>query len=703
MEQELLTPTMKRDDIEGYNNRFHELAVMCHNLVTLESKKIKHYVRGLPERVKGNVTSSKLVNIHEAINMARERQEAAKAYVAAPAEGRGCDGNSPLCNKCNLHHYGPCPPKCGKCHIIGHHENDCRGRAPATGGNSLKNMTCFRCEEKGNYRNKCPKRKDQQNEGAHGRAYVMRTEEPQKNPNVVTGTFLLNDHYASILFDLGDEKSFMSTAFTTFIDIPHAALNTSYEVELADGRVVEIVCYEKIVRIPLPNGETLEIQGERPKKDPKHLACMKANKKKLEYFPVVRNFLKVFLDDLLGLPPVREVKFRIDLVLGAMPVAKFPYRFAPSKMQELANQLKELQDKGFIRPSHSHWGAPVLFVKKKDGALRMCIDYRDLNKLTIKNCYPLLRIDDLFDQLQGSRYFSKIDLRLGYHQLRVHEADISKTAFRTRYGHFEFTVMPFGLTNAPAVFIDLMNRVCKPYLDKFVLVFIDDILIFSKSKEEHEVYLKLILELLGNEKLYAKFLKCDFWLQEVQFLGHVVNSDGIHVDPSKIESIAKPLTLLTQKNKKYEWGEKQEEAFCILKDKLCSTLVLALLDRPDDFVTKILEAQGEASKDLKAPAEMLRGLDAQFERWDDGVVYFMDQIWIPSTGNVRTLILDEAHVTKYSVHLGADKMYYDLRDLYWWPGMRKDIALYASKCLTCSKIKAEHQKPSRLLQQPEIP
>ncbi|GJU10081.1 putative reverse transcriptase domain-containing protein [Tanacetum coccineum] len=206
-------------------------------------------------------------------------------------------------------------------------------------------------------------------------------------------------------------------------------------------------------------------------------------------------------------------------------------------MQELSRQIQELQDKGFIRPSHSPWGAPVLFVKKKDGSFHMCIDYRELNKITIKNRYPLPRIDDLFDQLQEACYFSKIDLRLGYHQLRVHEDDIPKTAFRTRYGHFEFTVMPFRLTNAPSVFMDLMNQVCKLYLDKFVIVFIDDIMIYSKMKEEHEVHLKLVLELLRKEKLYAKFSKCEFWLQEVHFLGHMVNQSGIHVDPSKIKVV----------------------------------------------------------------------------------------------------------------------------------------------------------------------
>ena len=252
-------------------------------------------------------------------------------------------------------------------------------------------------------------------------------------------------------------------------------------------------------------------------------------------------------------------------------------------MQELSSQLQELLDKGFIRPSFSPWGAPILFVKKKDGSFRMCIDYRELNKLTIKNRYPLPRIDDLFDQLQGSSYYSKIDLRSGYHQLRVQEDDIPKTAFRTHYGHYEFLVMSFGLTNAPAVFMDLMNRVCKPYLDKFVIVFIDDILIYSRTKEEHGQHLQIILELLRKEKLYAKFSKCEFWIREVQFLGHVVSNEGIHVDPSKVEAIrnweapktptevrqflglagyyhrfienfskiAKPLTTLTQKDMKF--------------------------------------------------------------------------------------------------------------------------------------------------------
>ncbi|GJR36874.1 putative reverse transcriptase domain-containing protein [Tanacetum coccineum] len=325
----------------------------------------------------------------------------------------------------------------------------------------------------------------------------------------------------------------------------------------------EVVCYEKYIRV-LYGNDMLIIQGERSgiksESRLKVISSIRMQKyidqgcqvfliqmmneekteipdKRIEDVPVVRDFPEVFLEDLPGLPPTRQVEFHIELIPGAAPIARAPYRLAPAEMKELAEQLKELSDKGFIRPSSSPWGAPILFVKKKDGSFRMCIDYRELNKLTVKNRYPLPRIDDLFDQLQGSSIYSKIDLRSGYHQLRVREEDIPKTAFRTRYGHYEFRVMPFGLTNAPAVFMDLMNRVCKPYLDKFVIVFIDDILIYSHNEKEHEEHLKTILELLKEEELYAKFSKCEFWINTVKFLGHVIDSSGIHVDPAKIETV----------------------------------------------------------------------------------------------------------------------------------------------------------------------
>ena len=201
----------------------------------------------------------------------------------------------------------------------------------------------------------------------------------------------------------------------------------------------------------------------------------------VEKIPVVREFSDVFAEELPGIPLKREVDLAIEIVPRIVPMSRAPYRMAPTKMKELKSQLQELLDKGFIRPNVSPWGAPVLFVKKKDGTLRMCIDYRQINKVTMKNKYPLPRIEDLFDQSKGASVFSKIDLRSRYYQLRVKEVDVPKTAFRTRYSHYEFLVMPFGLTNASAAFMDLMNRVFQPYLDHFVVVFIDDILVYSKE------------------------------------------------------------------------------------------------------------------------------------------------------------------------------------------------------------------------------
>ena len=208
--------------------------------------------------------------------------------------------------------------------------------------------------------------------------------------------------------------------------------------------------------------------------------------------PVVEEFMDVF-GELSGLPPDREIEFPIEVIPGTAPISKAPHRMAPPELTELKTRIQEYLDMGFIRPSASPWGAPVLFVKKKDGGKRLCVDYRDLNRVTIRNRYPLPRIDDLFDQLGEAKVFSKLDLRSGYHQLKVKKEDIPKTAFRTRYGHYEFQVVPFGVTNAPAVFMDLMNRVFSPYLDKFVVIFIDDILVYSKNEEEHAEHLRIVL------------------------------------------------------------------------------------------------------------------------------------------------------------------------------------------------------------------
>ncbi|KAK1439863.1 hypothetical protein QVD17_05685 [Tagetes erecta] len=846
-------------------------------------------------------------------------------------------GTLPKCNFCPLHHAPNTPcHKCSICQRYGHVAKDC-WNAPNTANNNRVNpgRACYNCGDPNHFRNNCPQpinvnvnTNANANQAGRARTFNINANQAQANNDVVNGMFLVNDHYASILFDSGADKSFVSLEFASSFTVGRVRLDKPYVVEIANGKNVsistsfmgcelklqghvfhvdllpmtlgsfdviigmdwlsangaEILCREKVVRIPLPSGQILNVSGEKPPTGLKLMSCVKAQKclrkgyvafmahvevdkkkeKKLEDIPIVRDFAEVFPEDVTGLPPVRQVEFRIDLIPGATPVAKAPYRLAPSELQELASQLQELSDKGFIRPSSSPWGAPILFVKKKDGSFRMCIDYRELNKLTVKNRYPLPRIDDLFDQLQGATCFSKIDLRSGYHQLRVHEDDIPKTAFRTRYGHFEFTVMPFGLTNAPAVFMDLMNRVCRPYLDRFVIVFIDDILIYSKSKAEHEQHLSTILQMLKQEQLYAKFSKCEFWLKEVQFLGHIVNEKGVQVDPAKIETvknwsapttpteirsflglagyyrrfianfskIAVPLTALTCKNVPFVWGSDQQKAFDVLKDKLCNAPILTLLDGHEDLVvycdaskhglgcvlmqrgkviayasrqlkiheknyathdlelgavvfafkiwrhylygtkclvytdhkslqhilnqkelnmrqrrwvellndydceiryhpgkanvvadalsrkehvmlscatlrvdlkSKILEAQRLVVSEETFRDEMNPGADLQLETKVDGLLYYMNRIWVPTRGTIRELIMDENHKSRYSIHPGADKMYKNLRPHYWWPCMKEEIARYVAKCLTCARVKAEHQRPSGLLVQPEIP
>ncbi|MCH82779.1 RNA-directed DNA polymerase (Reverse transcriptase), partial [Trifolium medium] len=291
--------------------------------------------------------------------------------------------------------------------------------------------------------------------------------------------------------------------------------------------------------------------------------------------PIVQEFQDVFPEDITSLPPEREIEFSIDLVPGAEPISTAPYRMSPLELKELKAQLEELLQKHFIRPSVSPWGAPVLLVKKKDGGMRLCIDYRRLNKVTIKNKYPLPRIDDLLDQLRGATIFSKIDLRSGYHQIRIKNSDIPKTAFRTRYGHYEFLVMPFGVTNAPAVFMDYMNRIFQPYLDKFVVIFIDDILIYSQNPQEHAKHLRIVLQTLREKKLFAKLSKCEFWMSEVKFLGHVISQGGVAVDPSKI---ALPMTRLTRKETPFVWNEECEQSFQKLKEKLTKAPVLTIPD-----------------------------------------------------------------------------------------------------------------------------
>nr|GEW74451.1 putative reverse transcriptase domain-containing protein [Tanacetum cinerariifolium] len=546
LEIELWNLKVKENNDPAYTERFQELTLICTKFVVDETKKIDKYVSELPDNIYGSVKASKPKTLDETIELANdlmdqklrtyaERQTTTKERLMTHSKTTMVTNNR--------------PPK-GK--MSPREERECIERPG------------FQCR--------------------HGYDVELADGKIVEVDTIMRGCTL----------------NFLSHSFN--IDLMPVELG-SFDVIIGMDWLrrchAVIMCDEELVRIPYGN-KTLtfcgnesnnriesrltvisfsKAQGYMAKGCQIFLAQISAKKeedrsegKQLEDVPLVQDFPEVFLKDL---------------------PARAPYRLAPSESKELSKQLQELSHKGFIRPSSSPWGAPVLFIKKKDGSFTMCIDYRELNKLTVKNRYPLPPIDDLFDQLQGSSVYSKIDLRSGYHQLRVREQDVSKIAFKTRYGHYEFQVMPFGLTNAPAVFMNLMNRVCKPYLDKFVIVFIDDILIYSKNEKEHKKHLKVILELLKKEKLYAKFSKCEFWIPNVQFLGHIIDSQGIHVDPAKIESIkdwaslktpteirqflgvagyyrrfikgfskiAKSMTKLTHKGIKFNWGEKEENVF----------------------------------------------------------------------------------------------------------------------------------------------
>ncbi|GJV47795.1 putative reverse transcriptase domain-containing protein [Tanacetum coccineum] len=450
-----------------------------------------------------------------------------RSYAAAPTEGRDYAGNLPKCNRCNSHHKGQCPPKCGKCGRLGYEEKDCRVR--------------------------CPKGRNHPNEGARARAYVV-VENPQQNPNVVMGTFLLNDYYACILFDSVVEKSFVSSAFTPFIDIAPTTLNTSYEVELADGKVVSTNtvlrdCNEKIFRIPLLNSEILEVQGERPEKDPGSLACIKADEKKLDDIRVVRDFPEVFPDDLLGLPPVREIEFRIDLIPGASPITK-PLTLLTQK------------NKTYV------WG------DEQDEAFRI---------LKEKLCNaPVLALPDGPDDFVVSCDASK----QGFGSVLMQRGKVREYASRQLKKDEKKLIPPMtGLVRGV--------RICKIgdiiFMDRKVLSILTTRVPMPWSRKER----------LSQGKYVFMSITISFWIK-----------------------------------------------------------------------TKILEAQGEASKDLKAPAEWLQGLETHFERRHDGGIYFFDHIWILSVGGVRKLIMDEAHTSRYLIHPGADKMYYDLSTCIGWDSNR---------------------------------
>jgi len=498
-----------------------------------------------------------------------------------------------------------------------------------------------------------------------GKLNHITAEEASEDMQVLVGMVSINYKPTRALFDSGASHSFMSKKFaiehnfsirvvhTPFIiDAPGTTLVSKEVVNLAQLEVsglnfmvnfvvidleeLDIIIgmnwmtkYDGVIRCDPRSIELRHPSGVRvnlylhEKLDSQLHALNATILPELEAIPVVCEFPDVFPEELPGKPPGREVEFVIELLPGTAPVSKRPYHMPPNELAELKKQLQILLDKGFIRPSSSPWGCPVLFVKKKDGSLRMCVDYRPLNEVTVKNKYPLPRIDILFDQLVGAKFFSKIDLRLGYHQIKIRVEDIPKTAFSTRYGLYEYTVMSFGLTNAPAYFMYLMNSIFFEELDVFVVIFIDDILIFSKTEEEHAEHIRIVLQKLRDHRLYAKFSKCEFWLKEVAFLGHILSENGVAVDPSKVKDvldwkqpqnvseirsflglagyyrrfienfskISKPMTELTKKGVEFKWTDACENAFQTLKTKLTTAPVLT---QPD--ITKGFDVYCDASR-----------------------------------------------------------------------------------------------------------
>ncbi|TYK23808.1 ty3-gypsy retrotransposon protein [Cucumis melo var. makuwa] len=593
---------------------------------------------------------------------------------------------------------------------------------------------------------------DQVNQGPgapnRGKVFATNKTEAERAGTVVTGTLPVLGHCALVLFDSGSSHSFISSAFVLHACLEVEPLHHVLSVSTPSGenmlskekvKACQIEIAGHVIEVTLLVLDMLDFDVILD------MDWLAANHASINYSldtrevdvslssePVVRDYPDVFPEELPGLPPHREIEFAIELEPGTVPISRAPYRLALAELKELKVQLQKLLDKGFIRPSVSPWGAPVLFVKKKDGSMRLCIDYRELNKVTVNNKYPLRRIDDLFDQLQGATVFSKIDLRSGYHQLRIKDSN-----------------------NAPAVFMDLMNRVFGEFLDTFLIMFIDDILIYSKTETEHEEHLRMVLETLRANNIYAKFSKCEFCLKQISFLGHVVSKAGDSVDPAKMEAVTswpRPSTV----------SEACEDSFQNLKQKLVTASVLTIPDGSGSFVIYsnaskkglgcVLMQQGKVvayvSRQLKSheqnypthdlelaavvfalkiwrhylygkanvvadalsrkPTLRQKIIVAQrndpylvekrclaevgqvvgFSISSDGGLLFKRRLCVPIDRAVKTELLTEAHSSPFSMHPGSTKMYQDLKQVYWWRNMKREVAEFVNNCLVCQQVKA---------------
>ncbi|GJZ77364.1 putative reverse transcriptase domain-containing protein [Tanacetum coccineum] len=631
---QVTAPVVKEYNIVSDTQRFNELALMCPRMVEPKSVKVDANIRGLTDNIKSEVTSSKPTKLNEAMRMTHKLMEQKlQARNERILEGNKqsrtfkvvtvvvSSGSLPMYERCYTHHVGQCTIKCHKCGTVRHKARYYKEKNVATGANTQPIWTCYDYGEQGHTRNRCPKKVRQEEvREARGRAYAIKDAELQ-GPNVVTCTFLLNNRYAYVLFDSSSDRCFVDTRFISMLDIHLVKIDTSYEVELADGRVVStnivlkgctlnlvnhifeidlmpiklgmfdviigmdwlvkhdaiIVCGEKVVRIPYGN-KMLTVESDKGKSRLKVISCIKA------------------------LP-------------RAAPVARAPYHLEPSEM--------------------------------------------------------------------SSSVYSKIDLRSGYHQLRIKEEDIPITAFRTRYGHFEFQVMPFGLTNAPAVFMDLMNRV------------------HEENYTTHDLELGAVVFALRLWRHYLYRTKCVVFIDH-KSLQYILNQKELNMRQHRW------IELLSDNDCeiRYHLGKANVVADTLSHKERIKPLRVQdlMMTIHNDLPKQILEAQKEAMKKKNVKAENLgRLIKKIFEFCPDGTRCLGNHVWLPRFSRLRDLIMHESHKSKYSIHPGSDKMYQDLRLLYWWPNMKADITMYVSKCLNCVKVKAEHQKPSGLPQQPEIP
>ncbi|VVA35062.1 PREDICTED: retrotransposon, partial [Prunus dulcis] len=880
-----------------YEKKFNELSKYCLPLVEDESKKCQLFTRGLKASIRDIVISQRLTNFGDLV-MSASLIESSQMMVRARGEPR-------------RRQYETGGPSQGSSKRGSYSSGSSGGRSfggfrlgVSSSGGSTQSGSSGRRSTSSSARGSGGSQQQGRGRRARdtGRVYHMSQQQAQASPDVVTGTLSVFGTPARILIDPGATHSFVTPSFAHNADVQPSALRNELAISVPTGEIfyvgtvyrdspvlvgdvcleadlipLEMVgldvilgmdwlakhhasvdCFRKEVVLRSPGRPEVTFYGERRVLPSCLISAMTAKRLlrkgcsgylahvldtrkqglKLEDIPVVRDFPDVFPDDLPGLPPHREIEFTIELLPGTSPISQAPYRMAPAELKELKVQLQEL--------------------------------------------------------LRGAKVFSKIDLRSGYHQLRIKEEDVPKIAFRTRYGHYEFLVMPFGLTNAPAAFMDLMNRVFRRYLDRFVIVFIDDILVYSKSRKEHMKHLELVLKTLRRKKLFAKFSKCQFWLDRVNFLGHVISADGVYVDPQKVEAvvnwpqptsvtevqsflglagyyrrfvegfstIAAPLTRLTRKGVKFEWSDECEKSFNELKTRLITAPVLALPDDSGNFVIysdasqqglgcvlmqhgrviayasrqlkkhelnypvhdlelaavvfalkiwrhylygatcqiftdhkslkylftqkelnlrqrrwlelikdydctiehhpgranvvadalsrkssgsvaylrgryvplmvelrklrvelgvdeqgallatlqvrpvlveRIIAAQAEDPLICTLRAEVESGIRTDCSVRNDGALMVGNRLYVPHDEALKREILEEAHSSAFAMHPGSTKMYHTLREHYWWPFMKKEIAEYVRKCLICQQVKAERQKPSGLLQPLPIP